>query len=182
MSQSSSSSGSSGGVLARNAQNQLRCELCDVSCTGADAYAAHIRGAKHQKVRASAARGYNSVLSLTTTDLWLRLQVVKLHTKLGKPIPSTEPSMATQTSSTTTTSASKTTTATLSSSGTTSSLCMSATSAAGSSGPPYLKPVNIVSSGGVAGAKNPLANNLSAVSAASAGKKINAPKINFVGQ
>ena len=30
-------------------QNQLRCELCDVSCTGADAYAAHIRGAKHQK-------------------------------------------------------------------------------------------------------------------------------------
>ena len=28
----------------------LRCELCDVTCTGADAYAAHIRGAKHQKV------------------------------------------------------------------------------------------------------------------------------------
>lgn len=47
---SQSSSGSGGGVLARNAQNQLRCELCDVSCTGADAYAAHIRGAKHQKV------------------------------------------------------------------------------------------------------------------------------------
>ena len=44
----------------------LRCELCDVTCTGSDAYAAHIRGAKHQKV-------------------------VKLHTKLGKPIPSTEP-------------------------------------------------------------------------------------------
>lgn len=35
---------------ARGTQNQLRCELCDVSCTGADAYAAHIRGAKHQKV------------------------------------------------------------------------------------------------------------------------------------
>jgi len=44
----------------------LRCELCDVTCTGADAYAAHIRGAKHQKV-------------------------VKLHQKLGKPIPSTDP-------------------------------------------------------------------------------------------
>ncbi|TNM89942.1 hypothetical protein fugu_004176 [Takifugu bimaculatus] len=82
VSQSSSSSGSSGGVLARNAQNQLRCELCDVSCTGADAYAAHIRGAKHQKV-------------------------VKLHTKLGKPIPSTEPSMVAQTSSSSTTSTSK---------------------------------------------------------------------------
>ncbi|XP_053539108.1 zinc finger RNA-binding protein isoform X2 [Ictalurus punctatus] len=47
-------------------QIQLRCELCDVSCTGVDAYKAHIRGAKH-------------------------LKVVKLHTKLGKPIPSTEP-------------------------------------------------------------------------------------------
>ena len=34
-------------------QNQLRCELCDVSCTGADAYAAHIRGAKHQKASVS---------------------------------------------------------------------------------------------------------------------------------
>ncbi|KAM9384085.1 zinc finger RNA-binding protein isoform 2-T2 [Pholidichthys leucotaenia] len=50
----------------RGVQTQLRCELCDVSCTGVDAYAAHIRGSKHQKV-------------------------VKLHTKLGKPIPSTEP-------------------------------------------------------------------------------------------
>ncbi|XP_062868800.1 zinc finger RNA-binding protein [Trichomycterus rosablanca] len=49
-----------------NAQTQLCCELCDISCTGSDAYKAHIRGAKH-------------------------LKVVKLHTKLGKPIPSTEP-------------------------------------------------------------------------------------------
>ncbi|XP_062888323.1 zinc finger RNA-binding protein-like isoform X3 [Mobula hypostoma] len=57
----------------RGAQGQLRCELCDVSCTGADAYAAHIRGAKHQKV-------------------------VKLHTKLGKPIPSTEPVVVNSTS------------------------------------------------------------------------------------
>ncbi|KAM9478518.1 zinc finger RNA-binding protein-like isoform 1-T1 [Salvelinus alpinus] len=60
----------SGSVVGSNGprgiQTQLRCELCDVACTGVDAYAAHIRGAKHQKV-------------------------VKLHTKLGKPIPSTEP-------------------------------------------------------------------------------------------
>lgn len=34
----------------RQAHNQMRCELCDVTCTGQDAYAAHIRGAKHQKV------------------------------------------------------------------------------------------------------------------------------------
>lgn len=53
-------------VVTRAAMNQLRCELCDVACTGADAYAAHIRGAKHQKV-------------------------LKLHTKLGKPIPSADP-------------------------------------------------------------------------------------------
>ncbi|BFZ01965.1 hypothetical protein BsWGS_05009 [Bradybaena similaris] len=50
----------------RQAHNQMRCELCDVTCTGQDAYAAHIRGAKHQKV-------------------------LKLHTKLGKPIPSADP-------------------------------------------------------------------------------------------
>ncbi|XP_021029211.1 zinc finger RNA-binding protein 2 isoform X2 [Mus caroli] len=41
----------------------LHCGLCAVSCTGADAYAAHMRGARHQKV-------------------------FKLHTRLGKPIPS----------------------------------------------------------------------------------------------
>ncbi|MBN3280294.1 ZFR protein, partial [Polyodon spathula] len=66
----------------RGVQTQLRCELCDVSCTGADAYAAHIRGAKHQKV-------------------------VKLHTKLGKPIPSTEPVMVNSAPVATTTTASK---------------------------------------------------------------------------
>ncbi|XP_014672239.1 PREDICTED: zinc finger RNA-binding protein-like isoform X2 [Priapulus caudatus] len=49
-------------------QNALRCELCDVTCTGQDAYNAHIRGSKHQKV-------------------------VKLHTKLGKPIPTTQPTV-----------------------------------------------------------------------------------------
>lgn len=38
----------------RGAQTQLRCELCDVSCTGVDAYAAHIRGSKHQKVGTTA--------------------------------------------------------------------------------------------------------------------------------
>uniref|UniRef100_UPI0037E78A3E zinc finger RNA-binding protein isoform X2 n=1 Tax=Semicossyphus pulcher TaxID=241346 RepID=UPI0037E78A3E len=156
VSQSSTNSGSGGGALARNAQNQLRCELCDVSCTGADAYAAHIRGAKHQKV-------------------------VKLHTKLGKPIPSTEPSMVTQTSSSTTAAPSKATTASLNSSSTSSSLCGSASSStASTSSVPYLKPVNIVSSG-VTGIKNPLASSLSAAASASAGKKVNTPKINFVG-
>ncbi|XP_030028321.1 zinc finger RNA-binding protein isoform X3 [Manduca sexta] len=54
------------GSGGRGAGGALRCELCDVTCTGADAYAAHVRGIKHQKV-------------------------VKLHTMLGKPIPSTEP-------------------------------------------------------------------------------------------
>ncbi|MED6257346.1 hypothetical protein ATANTOWER_019675 [Ataeniobius toweri] len=145
-----SNSNSNGGVLARNAQNQLRCELCDVSCTGADAYAAHIRGAKHQKV-------------------------VKLHTKLGKPIPSTEPSMVTQTSSSSVAVTGKTT---LPSSSTTSSLCLSSTTSSNSSAP-YLKAVNITSSG-VVSSKNPVPSSLSAANSASAGKKVNTPRINFV--
>jgi zinc finger RNA-binding protein len=53
-------------AAASRGANCLHCELCDVTCTGNDAYAAHVRGAKHQKV-------------------------VKLHTKLGKPIPSADP-------------------------------------------------------------------------------------------
>ena len=40
----------------------IKCELCDVACTGRDAYGAHVRGMKHQKT-------------------------IKLHQKLGKPIP-----------------------------------------------------------------------------------------------
>ena len=30
--------------------NAYRCELCDVTCTGGDAFAAHLKGSKHQKV------------------------------------------------------------------------------------------------------------------------------------
>jgi len=55
-------------ALPKGGPAGLRCELCDVTCTGSDAYAAHIRGAKHQKV-------------------------LKLHTKLGKPIPSDNPTV-----------------------------------------------------------------------------------------
>lgn len=40
----------------------IKCELCEVACTGRDAYLAHVRGMKHQKT-------------------------LKLHQKLGKPIP-----------------------------------------------------------------------------------------------
>lgn len=58
-------------TTAVNRGNNYHCELCDVTCTGTDAYAAHVRGAKHQKV-------------------------VKLHQKLGKPIPSEEPKKMTK--------------------------------------------------------------------------------------
>ncbi|KAK8403589.1 hypothetical protein O3P69_000562 [Scylla paramamosain] len=75
----------------------LRCELCDVTCTGADAYAAHIRGAKHQKV-------------------------VKLHQKLGKPIPSTDPVVVGGTTKTSTTTAGATEGAKTTTSGTTAAL------------------------------------------------------------
>lgn len=56
-------------VTQNSRGNSLHCELCDVTCTGNDAYAAHVRGAKHQKV-------------------------FKLHQKLGKPIPPTDPASA----------------------------------------------------------------------------------------
>ncbi|XP_052335700.1 zinc finger RNA-binding protein-like isoform X1 [Oncorhynchus keta] len=143
VSQSSSSSSGGGGGSARGTQNQLRCELCDISCTGADAYAAHIRGAKHQKV-------------------------VKLHTKLGKPIPSTEPNVVTQTP-TSTTASSKT------------PASSSSTLTGSTSNSSYLKPVNIVSQGGVGIGSGPVVNNLSAANATTAVKKVNTPKINFVG-
>ncbi|XP_037933341.1 zinc finger RNA-binding protein 2-like [Teleopsis dalmanni] len=58
-------------TTVQNRGNNYHCELCDVTCTGTDAYAAHVRGAKHQKV-------------------------VKLHQKLGKPIPSDEPKKMTK--------------------------------------------------------------------------------------
>uniref|UniRef100_A0A8B9R9J8 Zinc finger RNA-binding protein n=1 Tax=Astyanax mexicanus TaxID=7994 RepID=A0A8B9R9J8_ASTMX len=133
--------------------NQLRCELCDVACTGADAYAAHIRGAKHQKV-------------------------VKLHTKLGKPIPSTEPSVVTQASTSTTSATSKTASAAINSSTSSTVSSLSLSSSISSS---YLKPVGMVNStltSAVQG-KSPAPSSLSATSAAV--KKVNTPKINFVG-
>ncbi|KAI0215023.1 hypothetical protein LSAT2_032971 [Lamellibrachia satsuma] len=86
-------------ATGRGVQTQLRCELCDVACTGADAYAAHIRGAKHQKV-------------------------LKLHTKLGKPIPSTEPMVLTN--SATPTTAKSTTTSTATASKTTTKVALAA--------------------------------------------------------
>ncbi|NXE27606.1 ZFR protein, partial [Ardeotis kori] len=132
---------------ARGTQNQLRCELCDVSCTGADAYAAHIRGAKHQKV-------------------------VKLHTKLGKPIPSTEPNVVTQTTSSTSTSASKPT-ASVSNIATSSSTVNSsvASSAVKILTPTANTPLNTASN-----------NKTSSTAANIPVKKISTPKINFVGK
>ncbi|XP_036384402.1 zinc finger RNA-binding protein-like isoform X1 [Megalops cyprinoides] len=142
----SSDSGSSSVGSARGAPNQLRCELCDVSCTGADAYAAHIRGAKHQKV-------------------------VKLHTKLGKPIPSTEPSVVTHTPTVTTTAPGRT-----ASSAVSSTVSSSVTTPISS----YLKPVNIVSSATTipAVAKGPAPTT---TAASTPPVKVNTPKITFIG-
>ncbi|KAF4074327.1 hypothetical protein AMELA_G00238230 [Ameiurus melas] len=147
----SSNSSSGGSSSARSTQNQLRCELCDVACTGADAYAAHIRGAKHQKV-------------------------VKLHTKLGKPIPSTEPSVVTQTSSSTTAAPSKTASAAISSSTSSTASTMNVSSTG--SGSSYLKPLGNTAASAMQG-KSPAPSSIS--STTSAIKKVNAPKINFVG-
>ncbi|XP_052448411.1 zinc finger RNA-binding protein isoform X2 [Carassius gibelio] len=144
---SQSSSGSSGGGSStRGTQNQLRCELCDVSCTGADAYAAHIRGAKHQKV-------------------------VKLHTKLGKPIPSAEPSVVSQSSSSSTAAPNKSASSNINSSTSTSSN-LSASSVSAS----YLKSGSMANNTAASAlqGKSPVPNSSSV-------KKVNTPKINFVG-
>ncbi|CAF0848186.1 unnamed protein product [Rotaria sordida] len=53
-------------ISTKTGVNILRCELCDITCTSSDAYKAHLDGSKHEKA-------------------------MKLHRKLGKTIPSTEP-------------------------------------------------------------------------------------------
>ncbi|XP_053557153.1 zinc finger RNA-binding protein isoform X2 [Bombina bombina] len=124
----------SNNTAVRGTQNQLRCELCDVSCTGADAYAAHIRGAKHQKV-------------------------VKLHTKLGKPIPSTEPNVVNQ----------SVTSAVVSKS------AASASNAPSTNGTSSAVKILTSSSGTGSSSK------MSSISSNSIVKKLSTPKITFVG-
>ncbi|CAH8866861.1 unnamed protein product [Trichobilharzia szidati] len=51
--------------LVVTSENQLRCELCDVACTGVDSYKSHISGKQHQRT-------------------------MKLHKDLGKPVPETD--------------------------------------------------------------------------------------------
>ncbi|CAH8637435.1 unnamed protein product [Schistosoma rodhaini] len=52
-------------LIINSASRELRCELCDVGCTGADSYTAHLSGRQHQRT-------------------------LKLHKELGKPIPETD--------------------------------------------------------------------------------------------
>lgn len=96
--------------------------------------------------------------------------MVKLHTKLGKPIPSTEPSVVTQTPTSTTAAPSKT------------PASSSSTLTGSTSNSSYLKSVNVVSQGGAGIGKGPTVNSLSAANATTAVKKVNTPKINFVGK
>ncbi|XP_018122041.1 zinc finger RNA-binding protein isoform X2 [Xenopus laevis] len=133
-------SSSSSSAAVRGTQNQLRCELCDVSCTGADAYAAHIRGAKHQKV-------------------------VKLHTKLGKPIPSTEPNVVSQ----------SVTSAAVSKPSATSS-STSSSSGSSSSASPAVKLLTSSSS-----LSTSSSSKVSSISSTSIVKKVTTPKITFIG-
>ncbi|KAM6232398.1 zinc finger RNA-binding protein-like isoform 2-T2 [Porphyrio hochstetteri] len=143
----SQNSSNNSSISARGTQNQLHCELCDVSCTGADAYAAHIHGAKHQKV-------------------------VKLHTKLGKPIPSTEPNVITQATSSTSISVSKQT----SSASNIAPSSSTVNSSVSTSAVKILTPTANTSF-------NMASNNKTSSTAASiAIKKISTPKINFVGK
>ncbi|KAE8636572.1 hypothetical protein XENTR_v10003043 [Xenopus tropicalis] len=131
----------SSSTAVRGTQNQLRCELCDVSCTGADAYAAHIRGAKHQKV-------------------------VKLHTKLGKPIPSTEPNVVSQ----------SVTSAAVSKPSTTSSSTSGANGSSSVGASPSVK--LLTSSSSLSTSSSSKASSMSSTSIV---KKVTTPKITFIG-
>ncbi|XP_063310030.1 zinc finger RNA-binding protein isoform X2 [Pelobates fuscus] len=133
---------SSSSTAVRGTQNQLRCELCDVSCTGADAYAAHIRGAKHQKV-------------------------VKLHTKLGKPIPSTEPNVVNQ--SVTSAAVSKPAAST------------GATSSTNGNSSVTTSTVKLLTSSSGSSLSATSNNKISSLSSSSIVKKVTTPKITFVG-
>uniref|UniRef100_S4RH11 C2H2-type domain-containing protein n=1 Tax=Petromyzon marinus TaxID=7757 RepID=S4RH11_PETMA len=129
-------------TAGRATQHQLRCELCDVTCTGADAYAAHIRGAKHQKV-------------------------VKLHTKLGIPIP--EPAQDSQPA------AAATATAGAKAASATASSAAAATVAA--KGTPASTPAAVTATVGAAAAAATVASPAAKVLP----KKVATPKITFVG-
>ncbi|CAH8629280.1 unnamed protein product [Heterobilharzia americana] len=61
----STDSNSSLVVVNSSSSRELRCELCDVGCTGVDSYTAHISGRQHQRT-------------------------LKLHKELGKPVPETD--------------------------------------------------------------------------------------------
>ncbi|KAI5164912.1 Zinc Finger Rna-Binding Protein [Manis pentadactyla] len=117
------------------------------SYSGADAYAAHIRGAKHQKV-------------------------VKLHTKLGKPIPSTEPNVVSQATSSTAVSTSK---PTASPSSIASSNCTVNTSSIATSS---VKGLTTTGNSSLNSTSN---TKVAAVPTNMAAKKTSTPKINFVG-
>ncbi|XP_019785745.1 zinc finger RNA-binding protein isoform X3 [Orcinus orca] len=99
-------------------------------------------------------------------------QVVKLHTKLGKPIPSTEPNVVSQATSSTAVSASK---PTASPSSIAASNCTVNTSSIATSSVKGLTTTGNSSLNSTANAK------VSAVPANMAAKKTSTPKINFVG-
>ncbi|NXS01757.1 ZFR protein, partial [Oxylabes madagascariensis] len=152
------------------------CDVCKISCAGPQTYKEHLEGQKHKKKEAALKASQNTTNNSTTahhvTNFSSYLQVVKLHTKLGKPIPSTEPNVVTQATSSTSTSASKPTASasniTTSSSTVNSSVASSAVKILT---PTANTPLNTASN-----------NKTSSTAANIAVKKISTPKINFVGK
>uniref|UniRef100_A0A8C5UE05 Zinc finger RNA-binding protein n=1 Tax=Malurus cyaneus samueli TaxID=2593467 RepID=A0A8C5UE05_9PASS len=162
------------------------CDVCKISCAGPQTYKEHLEGQKHKKKEAALKASQNTNNNSTSargTQNQLRYayaahirgakhqKVVKLHTKLGKPIPSTEPNVVTQATSSTSTSASKPT-ASASNIATSSSTVNSsvASSAVKILTPTPNTPLNTASN-----------NKTSSTAANIAVKKISTPKINFVG-
>ncbi|KAF1438937.1 Zinc finger RNA-binding protein, partial [Pygoscelis papua] len=151
------------------------CDVCKISCAGPQTYKEHLEGQKHKKKEAALKASQNTNNSSTSargTQNQLRCELLKLHTKLGKPIPSTEPNVVNQATSSTSTSASKPT-ASASNIATSSSTVNSsiASSAVKILTPTANAPLNTASN-----------NKTSSTAANIAVKKISTPKINFVGK
>nr|XP_006823768.1 PREDICTED: zinc finger RNA-binding protein-like [Saccoglossus kowalevskii] len=85
------------------------CDICKISCAGPQTYREHLEGQKHKKKEAAAKVGNTASGRAGANTLRCELcdVVLKLHTKLGKPIPSTEPVPVTPASTTSTTIAAK---------------------------------------------------------------------------
>ncbi|GLH03513.1 Interleukin enhancer-binding factor 2 homolog [Gryllus bimaculatus] len=85
------------------------CDVCKISCAGPQTYREHLEGQKHKKKESALKAGAVPVARGSNALRCELCDVLKLHTKLGKPIPSTDPVVVGGSAKTTSSTASTTT-------------------------------------------------------------------------